>query len=422
MHWEYLLSAIYIVAFLWFVPRGKFSVNSGLTVRELRLLIMAKMLIAVVCAWYFAKVLVKVDYMETNNEGMLQYQLLISDPGLFFTDFKTDISQYGLGRIFDTSGSFWGYFRFIVVFKLLAFLNFITRGNFYLNSIIFSSLVFFGHLCFYRIYNEMYPGKKILKILVCFFLPSLLLYTSCAHKDGLVFLSHGIAGYVFFCLLTNPGKIGIKKLLFFIGALLCIFLLRNYVLVALLPAMAITFVAGKLSRYRLWAVIGMYLLAMIIFFSTALLPGSLNLPAAVVNRKADFALLEKGGTGLNMKELEPTLKGFTRNTPQALNHVLLRPYPNEFANKGALLASLELYGYLALMAAFFLFGKRRNFTSIHLFNIYGMAFFVSMVLIIGFTIPNAGAIVRYRSLLWIFVLCPLVCNFPWPKKWQAYFN
>jgi hypothetical protein len=54
------------------------------------------------------------------------------------------------------------------------------------------------------------------------------------------------------------------------------------------------------------------------------------------------------------------------------------------------------------------------------FNLYGFAFFISMMLIIGYTIPNIGAIVRYRSVFWIFLVCPLLCNIKWPQiKWSG---
>ncbi len=415
MYWEYLLSGIYIGCFLWLVPRVGFIKNSGLSVIQLRSLLIIKMLIAYCCAWYFANVFVRVDYMGINEEGILQYRLLVSDPVLFFTDFTGDVKQYGLGKVFDTSNSFWGYFRFILVVKLLGIANVLTKGNFYLNSILFSSLIFFGHIAFYRVYNELYPGKKLQNIFVCFFIPSLVLYTSCVHKDGFVFLSIGIASYIFYCLLQY-GKIGLAKLIIFFVCLFSIFLFRNYVLVALLPAMFVAFVAGKITKHRTLAVLGMYMVAVILFFATGMFDNSANLPAAVVKRKADFALLEKGSTDLEMKELTPHPGSFLKNIPTALNHVLLRPYPTGNYSPGVLMASFELYFYLALVIAFLVLRRKHLFIIAHPFNIYGFSFFICMMLIIGFTIPNAGAIIRYRSLIWIFVLCPLVCNLVPLKK------
>jgi hypothetical protein len=410
MYWEYILSSIYIVCFWWFIPHLSFISKSGLSVWECRLLVFFKIVCAALCAYYFERIFIKVDYMETNSEGIAQYKLLLSDPRLFFTDFTNDVKQYGLGKIFDTENSFWGYFRFVLVFKFLAFLNLISKGNFYLNSMIFSTLVFFGHIAFYRIYNNLYPGKKIVKIITCFFLPSVVLYTSCVHKDGFIFVSLGVASYLFFNFLQKRQPFNSRKVIVFICSLLCIFLFRNYVLVALLPAMGIAFLVSKMNKYKILSALGLYAVAALLFFMTGLFDNSLNLPAAVVKRKAAFALLEKGSTNLEMNELEPNFVSFVKNIPQAINHSLFRPYPNQLANKGTLAAALELYFYLGLILIFLIKVKKYKEADIHPFNIFGVAFFITMMLIIGFTIPNAGAIIRYRSLIWIFVLCPAACS------------
>lgn len=421
MHFQYLFFALYIGCFLWLVPRVGFVRSTGLSFAESRILIILKVLGSVVCAYYFEKIFVKVDYMEINREGFVQYNLLRSDPRLFFTDFTTDLKQYGVGRIFDTENSFWGNLRFVLVYKFLAFLNLVTNGNFYLNSILFSSIVFWGHIAFYRIYNDLYPGKKIVKIIVCFFLPSIVLYTACVHKDGFVFLSLGLSSFLFYGFLNNRQSFHIKKTIAFLCCLLCIFLFRNYVLVALIPAMAVAVVVSKVSKHKILLAFGLYVIGAVLFFVTGMFNNSLNLPVAVVKRKAAFALLEKGSTNLEMNELQPDFLSFAKNTPQAINHSLLRPYPNQIANKGTLAASLELYFYLALMLIFLIRNKRYTTSFIHPFNIYGLAFFITMMLIIGYTIPNVGAIVRYRSLMWIFILCPMVCCIDWGRLafWRA---
>lgn len=411
MHFEYFTFLLYIILFLWQVPRLSFIKNSGLKASETRFLIICKVLAGFMAAFYFEKVFTNSDYRLYNEEGMLQYRLLLSDPKLFFTDFSGDIQRYGLDGVFEASNSFWGYLRFHLLFKFIAFLNLISRGDFYLNSAIFSSLTFFGHMGFYRIYSDMYKGKQLLQLLVCFFLPSALLYTSCVHKDGLVFISLGISSFIFYRFLQNA-KNGIPvKTLLFILAVTCIFLFRNYVLVALLPAMFAAWIAARAASRKNLVFIGIYAVFALLFFLSGLLHNSLNLPAAVVQRKADFALVEKGSTNLPMNELEPTVISFVKNIPQAINHVMLRPYPFEFGNTGVLLASLELYFYLLLMAVFIFSGRKHIASPVHPFNRYGFAFAISMILIIGFTIPNVGAIVRYRSIIWILLLCPLVCNF-----------
>jgi hypothetical protein len=421
MQLEYLFFVAYIILVILLIPKIPFVKKTGLATIEIRMLLGAKIIIALISAWYFSRFPLS-DPVTYNIEGKFQYDLLITNPSLFFSEMKNDIYKYGYGNLFSTSDSFWGYLRFHLIHKFIAFLNIISKGNFYFNSVIFSSLIFLGNICFYRIYSEIYPQRKLLKIAITVFIPSMALYTSCVHKDGLVFLSLGISSYVFYSFLQSYKNLNFKKVAIFLLALLCIFLFRNYVLVALLPAMTVAFIAGKVKKGRGWIIAGIYILATILFFTTGLLKGSFNLPAAVVNRKEAFAQLEKGSTDLDMKKLEPNPISFAKNIPRSINHVLLRPYPAESRNKGVLLASLELYFYLALMLTFILFSRKKVFSPIHAFNIYGFSFFITMVLIIGLTIPNAGAIIRYRSLLWLFLLCPLACNFPLPTKWQKKLN
>ncbi len=293
-------------------------------------------------------------------------------------------------------------------------MNFISGGNFYFNAVIFSSFTFFGHLFFFKVFNSFYHRNRGILIASCFFIPSLLLFTSCVHKDGFVFVSLAMLSYVFYRCLQREKVLAFKYILAFLLAFGCVFLLRNYVLVALIPAMLVTLLAQQLPKWRIRIVLIAYVLFTILFFLTGHFNNSLNLPKAVANRKQDFSLLELGKSNLPMKELQPNAGSFLHNTPQALSHVLLRPHPFENNGMASLFAGVELYFYLLLML-FAFWKKRKSLHTIHSFNIYGFAFFITMVLIIGFTIPNLGAIVRYRSLLWIFVLIPAMMSV-FPKK------
>lgn len=414
MHIELIFFGIYILSCFYFIPRLRFIKNSGLRSLEIRFLLLFKLIIAIPCAYYFESVLPYSDWKSYNLLGREQYNLLLSDPILFFTDFGSNINKYGLGGIFDSSYSFWGYFRFTLLYKFVAVLDLLTGGNFYLNSIVFSSIVFFGHIAFYRLYTNMFPGNKVKILLLCFLLPSVLLYSSCVHKDGLVFLCAGLISFIFYSYLESKGSLTVRSAVIFLLAFFCIFLLRNYILVAMLPAIC-TALLCKILPYSKKAIISVsYSLYGITFFLSPHIHPSLNLPRAVINRKEDFESLAEGNTDISMNALYPTIKSFILNIPQAINHSLLRPYLWEFSNTGIILTALELLSYQILIVVYILFRNKK----VHIFNsfnVYGFAFFISLMLIIGYTIPNVGAIVRYRSMVWIFVLCPVVCGIDWAR-------
>ena len=412
MHTQYIFFIVYIGLLFWLLPRIPFLSRTGLKAGELRLFLLIKLLAGLFCSFYFFEVVLATDYWVYHNEGLVEYKLLKEDPVLFFTDFQSDLQQYGLGGLLETSGSFWAYLKFHLLGKIVAILNLGTKGNFYLNSLIFSSITYFGHIAFYRIFSDIYSTRKKTVLLTCFLLPSVLLYTACIHKDGIIFLSLAFASLCFYQFIKGIGKTGVKQIAVFLISLFIIFLFRNYILMAMLPAMGIAYVVSRAGKHKLIKAAALYCILIIVFFATGLLRNSLNLPAAVVKRKADFALLEKGNTNLEMKQLEPTPQSFAKNLPQAVNHVMLRPYPTEGKAIGVLFAAFELYLYLLLLL-YFVWRSLKDPSSlknIHSFNIYGIIFFISMVFIIGLTIPNIGAIVRYRSILWIFLLPPLICR------------
>jgi len=412
MHIEFLYFACYILLSFWLVPKFSFVKNSGLSGTETRSLLAFKIFTAIACAFYFDKIFVTADYVSYNMDGKAQYELLLSDPKLFFTDFRNNMDVYGLGGMLNSSYSFWGYLRFQLLFKFIALLDLVTHGNFYLNSALFSSIVFLGHIAFYRIYIDLYKGQKIKILLACFLLPSLLLYTACVHKDGIVFCSLAVVSFIFYSCLKEKSYLSLKTSLIFILAIITIFLFRNYVLVALFPAMLTAYLCKNLAYQKKWIILGSYVVYALLFFISGLIHHTLSLPEAVIKRKLDFALLPEGRTNIPMRELLPSVQSFVKNLPQVVNHSVFRPYLWEFPGTGVLLAALELFVYqMLLLISIYSFAKKRNI--VNLFNIYGFCLFVNMILIIGYTIPNVGAIVRYRSLFWILIITPVACNIQW---------
>ncbi len=414
MSFQVVFVIIYLTVSFWLIPKLSFVKQSNLSSRQIHLLLAFKICISIFAAFYFTELSTNVDYLDNNEDGKFHYNLLLSNPLLFFTDFKNDIHTYGFGGLFKAENSFWAYLRFNLLHKFIAILDLFTRGNFYLNTIIFSTIVFFGHIAFYRLFSEIYKGQQLAVILVSFCLPSLLLYTSCIHKDGIVFLCLGIISYLFHGFLVKQRRSSFKQYFLFLLSLFAIFLFRNYVVIAILPAMLCAIVYSIVVQKRQLVVPITYAIYFFLFFLTSFTNSFLNIPAAVVERKNDFATLLGGNTNIAMNELQPNFWSFVANFPQAINHSLLRPYLWEFPQLSVLLTAFELFIYQLLLITFLLFRKKQA-GSIHSFNIFGLAFFFNMMLIIGYTIPNIGAIVRYRSIFWIYLIVPVICNIDWKR-------
>jgi len=404
---------IFLVFSFWLIPKLSFVKHSKLTSLQVQLLLAFKIFISLLAAYYFTNLSTNVDYLDNNEGGKIHYNLLLSNPVLFFTDFKNDIHTYGFGGLFKSENSFWAYLRFNLLHKFIAILDLFTWGNFYFNTIIFSTILFFGHIAFYRLFSEIYKGQQLAILITSFLLPSLLLYTSCIHKDGIVFLCLGIVSYIFCRFLSAQRRVTFKHYVFFLIGLLAIFLFRNYVVIAIVPAMVSTLLCKIILQKSRLVLVTTYLFYFLLFFLSSFSRSFLNIPAAVVERKNDFATLLGGNTNIAMNALQPNFQSFVANFPQAINHSLFRPYLWEFPQLSVLLTAVELLIYQLLIIAFIFFRKKQ--ANPPLFNIFGLAFFFNMMLIIGYTIPNIGAIVRYRSIFWIYLITPVICNIDWGK-------
>ncbi len=124
--------------------------------------------------------------------------------------------------------------------------------------------------------------------------------------------------------------------------------------------------------------------------------------------KATYTILTdfpRAGSIMEADYLQPTLLSFLRETPRALFHVFVRPYPWEGKNPLLLLPALEnllVFVLLALMIAFY-----RKPVSPGLAGFF-LCFSLLLLLVMGLTTPILGALVRYRVAAQPFLLAGML--------------
>ena len=417
MHWEYLFCGLYFYLIFRSTQKWSFFKNSGLSVKQLKVLLVIKITCSVFAAYYFMQSNT-VDYLTFNNEGFLQYKILISEPLSFFDDLTTDIKNYGWSGLFSSSHSFWANLRFNFLYKLIAIFNLISHGNFYLNSMIFSFCIFVGNVSLFKIFNSIYENQKIKIIIVCFFIPSILLYTACIHKDGIVFICISMIAYFLFYYNTKQ-KSFLKYLLLILLFTSVLFILRNHIVIALIPSIILSLLYRSLLTKKLIKLMTVYSLMITCFFFLQF--NNTNLAQILINRKSEFQLASTGNTDINLNELKPDIISYLYNFPQAFNHSFLRPYLFEFKTLSVNLTAIEILMF-EILFLLFLFYRKISSAKLHWFNVFGICLMLHLFLIIGYTIPNIGAIVRYRSVFWIFLITPVICNIDEKKiKWLPQF-
>ncbi|MGN6533869.1 MAG: hypothetical protein ACTHK0_19165, partial [Ginsengibacter sp.] len=322
-------------------------------------------------------------------------------------------SPEAYSRLLDDSHSFWNNLRTNLILKMLSLFNFFSLKSFLINTLFFNFLVFFGIVALYKVFIQIFSESFYQLIICIFLLPSALFFSSEIHRDGLILLSLSMVIYHLFFIL-NEHRFSGKRISIVVLFLLLIFLLRNFVFITLIPALIAWILSIKFRKHAFICFVSVYLFSIIIFFCSGFISDRANLPQYVSARQHSFIEIGKmGASTININPLYPNFKSFLINSPQALDHALLRPYLSKITTIQYLPFALEIF-IIEVLFLVFLFFRKKNI-SIDPLIYFGVFFSFSMMFMTGYTVPIIGAIVRYRSIYLIFFLIPVVCYTDWIK-------
>ncbi len=407
----YFIFTLYVLFFCFLLTRFRFFKNSGLGSRALIILFLIKVLAGLFNAYINVYHYPVSDTLDFHRQGLYEYHLLWSDPYEYLTNiFRSNYADYS--GFLQSSHSFWNDLRTNIIAKILSVFDIFSFQNFFVNNLFFDFLVFFGAVYLYRVFEKAFPTGKSIVIVCVFLLPSLLYFTSGIHRDGFIFVALSVVVYHFYFILEKK-DITSKRIFSILFSLCLILLLRSFVFITLIPALIGWIISSRYSRSILINFLSVYLLCIIVFFATAWLKTTVNLPEYVSEKQSQFIDISKRGTSsIEVNILTPTFKSFLQNTPQAIVISLMRPFITEMKDVLYVLAAFEILVYEALFALFIFFRKSGKSTPFKYFCIF---FALGMFLIIGYTIPILGAIVRYRSIYFPFLILPLISCIDWEK-------
>jgi len=269
--------------------------------------------------------------------------------------------------------------------------------------------------------NDVYPGKKLQMIVSVFLIPSFLYWTSGLHKEGLIFLGFSLVIFNFYFGLKKQ-KFPLANMLFIVLGLLIVLVFRNFLIIILIPALVAWFFAFKFSKKPLTVFSVCYIFFVISFFAAKYISTRLDFPEVVVTKQKEFVSLH-GNSSVPMKKLEPNFASFVINMPQTLSLSILRPYPSDVRHILSLAAATETNWLLLLFLIFLVFPSKKNDKNHAVIFVYFCLFLSFSVLItIGYSVNNIGAIVRYRSIILPLLLTPLFCRINWQRINKLVFN
>lgn len=399
----YLLFFTYLILLSWLVTKISYFKASGLSASWLIGLFLAKVACGILYGFIYSKYADTADTWQIYHFSLNEYKVLLEQPVHFFKTWNASIypintmsAPLSYADLFSSTTSYWNMLKDVLLIKIEAIFNVLSIGNYYINIILYAFLTFGGYIAFYRGLLLLYPGSRITSLIAVFFVPSCFFWTSGMYKDGVLFM---LLGYIIYqmALLSKSGSIKVGSFFKIIIYLLAIFALRNYIVLILLPTLLAWWLAVKYPAKAIFYFTLIFGGGILLFFLLPYLSSSLNLPALLVSKRQEFIMLP-ANSALSANTLLPTFRSYLINLPEALNHGFLRPYLWE--NKGFFYIpfAIELIAFYFLGIYYFIKSKNGISNKQYAFLLFALAFLVANWLLLGYTAPIIGALVRYKSI------------------------
>ncbi len=391
-----------------------FFTRTGLTKPQLIILFLLKVMAGILYGWigiYYGNLAQMVDTWSYHYASVSEYRQLYTHPYEFLVSIFHNEYPGGYLNFFSSYDSYWNDLKGRTFIKVLSLFNLFSFGYYYVNIIFYSFLSLFGPMAVYRVMTDVFPRRKAPVLVACFLIPSFLYWTSGIHKDGLIFTGISLVVYHLYFSLKEK-RFGIRRLLGILLGLVIILAFRNFLLLVLAPALVSWIWAARRGR-RPWLVFTLvYGAFVLLFFTARLISPRFDFPEAVAAKQRDFLHLS-GGSAVPTRRLQPQFLSFLANAPQAISLSAVRPYPSDVRHLLSLAAAIEINGLLLLVLIFLVW--RLPAPASGPFFYFCLFFSFSVLLTIGYTVNFLGAIVRYRSIIFPFLLAPMFALIDWNR-------
>ncbi|MEZ4739504.1 MAG: hypothetical protein R2818_09175 [Flavobacteriales bacterium] len=289
--------------------------------------------------------------------------------------------------------------RYNAVVRLISF------GEFHVHTVVSAFLSLTGMVGIHRAFVRSLPGLERILAAVVFLLPSVLFWASGVIKECLLFFGLGLLIYLLDRLFRERILWYDAPLLAFILVLL--FFLKFYVLMSMIPALVL-FAWARRSKRPWLGVKALFVYSAFILLGLNLhhlIPG-LDVLGILTMKQRDFiglALKMNSGSFVMPELLLPDPLLFIRQAPYALYITLLGPLVHAGPGALGLISAGENLAFVLFLVSCIIY--RRPWTNVDRTLVISLCCYVVMLaLVIGWTTPVMGAIVRYRTPLLPFLL------------------
>lgn len=396
----YLLTIVYGLVIITWLLKARYFRLQGLAYGSAAVLFVVKTILAGLYLWVYQHYYGGGDTMLYLRDGQIIYDTLYTNPKayLMLCFGPSDLSEVPalIATQVDAMG-FWHDTGHYMVVRSIALMNLVSFGVPMVNYMFMALLSSLGLIFIYKALCLVTKPNRWLQLAV-FGIPSVLFWTSGLHKEGLVLFFAG-------AFITDGTKLlkGDIKPLWIFGCIVgfgMLFLVRDFVAILMLPAVFALLLARGLPKHA-WAVfLTVYSLTLLMGVYIPL-PGGGSYLDLILTKQEQFRALQDGGTEMTVQALKASTVSLIANLPGAFYRALISPLELINGSWPQTLSAIETLALLCM--TLFAFLKKDHSKALK--DPYALAFLfmgISLLLLIGYIVPNIGAIVRYRSIALLF--------------------
>lgn len=281
--------------------------------------------------------------------------------------------------------------------RIHCFIHLFSAGYYPIHALFFSLFSFLGSFFLFKVLFNFFGENKREIIIGLFCLPSFLFWTSGTIEDSILVFFFGVMCYGLLHLSQRKKMImnGLGILL----ATLIMYVFRPYLVLAFLPVISYLFLSIFFKKHSFLSILSLNICCIIGLFSLHHFIPSIHFLSELSYVQQDLLNVASemhAHSTLTVYTLNGTEISFVNAIPRALWNVFIEPIPTT-TSIFILLTFLENTGLIVLLiVALFKFRYLSQKQKTIIFLIGFFCLFIS--LFIGWTIPIAGLISRYKAI------------------------
>lgn len=366
--------------------------------------------------WFYFNIYQTGDIVHYFQDAKTIYSALPEHPGhylqLTFGYSPTGEVPAHLDYLRDAMRLSWRTPEYFSV-RVNSLFNLLSFGHFYGNIALICLLSLMGLAQLHWVLGRTFPEHKGVLALAVFFMPSTLFWCSAVHKDALTLLALGMILYAVNRLRERQT---LRDVLALASGALLMWNCRSYLLMILLPNLVLYLYGQRHPGHHVWRFFAANIALLVLLIGIKpWLPG-LDILGKLAFEQ-EFLLQLKGNTQLPMRPIGPSGLSLLENLPMALDHIWLRSFTHQPQNTFQWMAAVSGLSQV-LVLAYLVSGWRfrRRYPALLAFC---LTYSLAVLLVVGWTVPALGAIVRYKSaLLPLLFSAALVGNRPERLEFQ----